>query len=126
MLQVYVFEHFFRGPHDLIRVNKIGFLTLITIKCAINHQCSACISLLQYMRTNAPGVFCGGDLATFPLAIAKNQLVNIGHWQMAQAHGNEATQSCSSFNRDNLDGTMNKTSARCLQSQYGAQTYLVL
>uniref|UniRef100_A0A8C9XGQ7 Apoptosis inducing factor mitochondria associated 5 n=1 Tax=Sander lucioperca TaxID=283035 RepID=A0A8C9XGQ7_SANLU len=47
---------------------------------------SACISCLQYMRTNVPSVYCGGDLATFPLAMAKNQLVNIGHWQMAQAH----------------------------------------
>lgn len=46
------------------------------------------MSLLQYMHTNVPDVFCGGDLATFPLAMAKNQLVNIGHWQMAQAHGN--------------------------------------
>lgn len=54
----------------------------------INHQFPACISLTQYMRTNVPDVFCGGDLATFPLAMAKNQLVNIGHWQMAQAHGN--------------------------------------
>ncbi|KAM9348867.1 apoptosis-inducing factor 3-like [Symphorus nematophorus] len=41
----------------------------------------------KYMRTNVPDVFCGGDLATFPLAMAKNQLVNIGHWQMAQTHG---------------------------------------
>ncbi|KAM9847302.1 apoptosis-inducing factor 3, partial [Aulostomus maculatus] len=41
----------------------------------------------KYMRTNIPGVFCGGDMVTFPLAMAKNQLVNIGHWQMAQAHG---------------------------------------
>ncbi|XP_068187648.1 apoptosis-inducing factor 3-like [Antennarius striatus] len=41
----------------------------------------------KYMHTNVPGVFCGGDVATFPLAMAKNQLVNIGHWQMAQAHG---------------------------------------
>ncbi|XP_077961382.1 apoptosis-inducing factor 3 isoform X1 [Gasterosteus aculeatus] len=41
----------------------------------------------RYMRTNVPGVFCGGDLATFPLAMAKNRPVNIGHWQMAQAHG---------------------------------------
>ncbi|XP_068600231.1 apoptosis-inducing factor 3 [Brachionichthys hirsutus] len=39
------------------------------------------------MRTNVPGVFCGGDVVTFPLAMAKNQLVNVGHWQMAQAHG---------------------------------------
>ncbi|XP_019952966.2 apoptosis-inducing factor 3 isoform X2 [Paralichthys olivaceus] len=41
----------------------------------------------KYMRTNVPDVFCGGDLATFPLAMAKNRMVNIGHWQMAQAHG---------------------------------------
>uniref|UniRef100_A0A8C5GW37 Apoptosis-inducing factor 3-like n=1 Tax=Gouania willdenowi TaxID=441366 RepID=A0A8C5GW37_GOUWI len=42
---------------------------------------------LQFMRTNVPDVFCGGDLAIFPLVMAKNHLVNIGHWQMAQAHG---------------------------------------
>ncbi|XP_030602510.1 apoptosis-inducing factor 3 [Archocentrus centrarchus] len=41
----------------------------------------------KYMRTNVPDVFCGGDLAIFPLAMAKNQMVNIGHWQMAQAQG---------------------------------------
>uniref|UniRef100_A0A668A746 Apoptosis inducing factor mitochondria associated 5 n=1 Tax=Myripristis murdjan TaxID=586833 RepID=A0A668A746_9TELE len=40
-----------------------------------------------YMRTNVPGVFCGGDLASFPLVMAKKQRVSIGHWQMAQAHG---------------------------------------
>ncbi|XP_045896835.1 apoptosis-inducing factor 3 isoform X1 [Micropterus dolomieu] len=45
------------------------------------------VTVNKYMCTNVPGVFCGGDLATFPLAMAKNQLVNIGHWQMAQAHG---------------------------------------
>uniref|UniRef100_A0A3B4XQB5 Apoptosis inducing factor mitochondria associated 5 n=1 Tax=Seriola lalandi dorsalis TaxID=1841481 RepID=A0A3B4XQB5_SERLL len=39
-----------------------------------------------YMQTSVPDVFCGGDLATFPLAMANNRLVNIGHWQMAQAH----------------------------------------
>uniref|UniRef100_A0A3B4ZUP8 Apoptosis-inducing factor 3-like n=1 Tax=Stegastes partitus TaxID=144197 RepID=A0A3B4ZUP8_9TELE len=38
------------------------------------------------MRTNVPDVYSGGDLVTFPLAMANNQLVNIGHWQMAQAH----------------------------------------
>ncbi|XP_041865231.1 apoptosis-inducing factor 3 isoform X2 [Melanotaenia boesemani] len=41
----------------------------------------------KYMRTNVPDVFCAGDLASFPLNIAKNQLVNIGHWQLAQAQG---------------------------------------
>ncbi|KAF7669080.1 hypothetical protein LDENG_00252000, partial [Lucifuga dentata] len=39
------------------------------------------------MRTSVPEVFCGGDVATFPLTMAKNKQVNIGHWQMAQAHG---------------------------------------
>ncbi|XP_022062277.2 apoptosis-inducing factor 3 [Acanthochromis polyacanthus] len=39
------------------------------------------------MRTNVPDVFSGGDVVTFPLAMANNQLVTIGHWQMAQAHG---------------------------------------
>uniref|UniRef100_A0A3Q4G4P9 Apoptosis inducing factor mitochondria associated 5 n=1 Tax=Neolamprologus brichardi TaxID=32507 RepID=A0A3Q4G4P9_NEOBR len=48
---------------------------------------SVCVSLLQYMHTNVPDVFCGGDLAMFPLAMAKNRMVNIGHWQMAQAQG---------------------------------------
>uniref|UniRef100_A0A8C7L0W6 Apoptosis inducing factor mitochondria associated 5 n=1 Tax=Oncorhynchus kisutch TaxID=8019 RepID=A0A8C7L0W6_ONCKI len=42
------------------------------------------------MRTNVLEVFCGGDLATFPLTMAKDQRVNIGHWQMAQAHGRVA------------------------------------
>uniref|UniRef100_A0A3B3BQM7 Apoptosis inducing factor mitochondria associated 5 n=1 Tax=Oryzias melastigma TaxID=30732 RepID=A0A3B3BQM7_ORYME len=40
---------------------------------------------IQYMRTNVPDVFCAGDLASFPLPLAKNKVVNIGHWQMAQA-----------------------------------------
>lgn len=45
------------------------------------------------MRTNVPDVYCAGDLATFPLMMAKDQLVNIGHWQMAQAHGDVVTLS---------------------------------
>ncbi|XP_075887955.1 apoptosis-inducing factor 3 [Nelusetta ayraudi] len=48
------------------------------------------VTVDKYMRTNVPGVFCGGDLATFPLVTAKNRMVNIGHWQMAQAHGRNA------------------------------------
>lgn len=43
---------------------------------------------VQYMQTNVPDVFCGGDVCTFPLSMAQDQQVNIGHWQMAQAHGN--------------------------------------
>ncbi|KAM6911562.1 apoptosis-inducing factor 3-like [Lycodopsis pacificus] len=45
------------------------------------------VTVDKYMRTNISSVYCGGDLATFPLAMAKNRLVNIGHWQLAQAHG---------------------------------------
>ncbi|XP_034744994.1 apoptosis-inducing factor 3 [Etheostoma cragini] len=45
------------------------------------------VTVDKYMRTNVPSVYCGGDLSTFPLAMAKYRLVNIGHWQMAQAHG---------------------------------------
>ncbi|KAG7516910.1 apoptosis-inducing factor 3-like [Solea senegalensis] len=41
----------------------------------------------KYMHTNIPDVFCAGDLTTFPLAMAKNRMVNIGHWQIAQAQG---------------------------------------
>lgn len=44
----------------------------------------------KYMQTNVPDVFCGGDVCTFPLLMAKDQQVNIGHWQMAQAHGKAA------------------------------------
>lgn len=43
----------------------------------------------KYMQTNVPDVFCGGDVCTFPLSMAQDQQVNIGHWQMAQAHGNK-------------------------------------
>ncbi|XP_065143502.1 apoptosis-inducing factor 3 [Paramisgurnus dabryanus] len=41
----------------------------------------------KYMRTNIRDVYCAGDLTSFPLKIAKGQRVNIGHWQVAQAHG---------------------------------------
>ncbi|XP_063058475.1 apoptosis-inducing factor 3 [Engraulis encrasicolus] len=44
----------------------------------------------KYMRTNVPNVFCGGDVSTFPLKMANDQQVNIGHWQQAQAHGRVA------------------------------------
>lgn len=52
----------------------------------------------QYMKTNITDVFCGGDLSIFPLKMAKDQKVNIGHWQIAQAHGNYVKQSPKCFN----------------------------
>ncbi|KAM9728531.1 apoptosis-inducing factor 3-like isoform 2-T2 [Menidia menidia] len=48
------------------------------------------VTVDKYMRTNIPDVFCAGDLTSFPLAIAENRPVSIGHWQMAQAHGRVA------------------------------------
>ncbi|CAL4157356.1 unnamed protein product, partial [Meganyctiphanes norvegica] len=36
----------------------------------------------EYMETNIPDVYCGGDIASFPLFLQENNLVNIGHWQV--------------------------------------------
>ena len=79
-------------------VDKVG--TTITLHCVHSNRKNKLtktqfitdvpcfLTLQQFMRTNVPGVFCGGDVASFPLAMAKDQRVTIGHWQMAQAHGN--------------------------------------
>ncbi|XP_076138281.1 apoptosis inducing factor mitochondria associated 4 isoform X1 [Alosa pseudoharengus] len=39
------------------------------------------------MRTNVPDVFSAGDVVSFPLGVRGDELVNIGHWQLAHAHG---------------------------------------
>uniref|UniRef100_A0A674CJ41 Apoptosis inducing factor mitochondria associated 4 n=1 Tax=Salmo trutta TaxID=8032 RepID=A0A674CJ41_SALTR len=44
----------------------------------------------KFMRTNIPNVFGAGDVTSFPLTIRKDQRVNIGHWQLASAHGRVA------------------------------------
>ncbi|XP_017345668.1 apoptosis inducing factor mitochondria associated 4 [Ictalurus punctatus] len=44
----------------------------------------------KFMRTNNPDVFAAGDVASFPLSIQADKRVNIGHWQLAQAHGRVA------------------------------------
>lgn len=44
----------------------------------------------KFMRTNIPDVFGAGDVAAFPLRIQGDQRVNIGHWQLAHAHGKAA------------------------------------
>ncbi|XP_071994224.1 apoptosis-inducing factor 3-like [Engystomops pustulosus] len=41
----------------------------------------------QFMRTSVPDVYAAGDVASFPLAMMDGHRVNIGHWQMAHAHG---------------------------------------
>ncbi|KAM6946447.1 apoptosis inducing factor mitochondria associated 4 [Aplochiton taeniatus] len=44
----------------------------------------------KFMRTNIPDVFGAGDVTSFPLSIRGDQRVNIGHWQLAHAHGRVA------------------------------------
>lgn len=44
----------------------------------------------KFMRTNVPDVFGAGDVVAFPLRIRGDQRVNIGHWQLAHAHGRAA------------------------------------
>uniref|UniRef100_A0A4W4F0C3 Rieske domain-containing protein n=1 Tax=Electrophorus electricus TaxID=8005 RepID=A0A4W4F0C3_ELEEL len=48
------------------------------------------ITVNKMMQTNADGVFAGGDVVTFPLALRGNKKVNIPHWQMAHVHGRVA------------------------------------
>nr|XP_018672421.2 apoptosis-inducing factor 3-like [Ciona intestinalis] len=40
-----------------------------------------------HMTTKVPNVYAIGDVTMFPLAIRGGEMVNIQHWQMAQAHG---------------------------------------
>ncbi|XP_073421770.1 apoptosis-inducing factor 3-like isoform X3 [Dendrobates tinctorius] len=41
----------------------------------------------QFMRTSVPDVYAAGDVVSFPLAMMDGHRANIGHWQMAHAHG---------------------------------------
>uniref|UniRef100_A0A673NN14 Apoptosis-inducing factor 3-like n=1 Tax=Sinocyclocheilus rhinocerous TaxID=307959 RepID=A0A673NN14_9TELE len=51
------------------------------------------IPVNKTMQTNIDGVFAGGDVVTFPLALRSNKKVNIPHWQMAHVHGRVAALS---------------------------------
>lgn len=42
------------------------------------------------MESNIAGVFCGGDIASFPLFIEDGASFAIGHWQVALGHGRTA------------------------------------
>ncbi|KAK7171848.1 hypothetical protein R3I93_004216 [Phoxinus phoxinus] len=44
----------------------------------------------KFMKTNIPDVFAAGDVVSFPLPLVGHKRVNIGHWQLAQAHGRVA------------------------------------
>lgn len=40
------------------------------------------------MKTNLDNVYAGGDVVSFPLKYYSDKQVSIGHWQIAQNHGN--------------------------------------
>lgn len=49
---------------------------------------SSIVSLtFQEMKTNKSNIFAAGDVVQFPLDMFGASKVNIGHWQMAHAHG---------------------------------------
>lgn len=44
----------------------------------------------EFMETSVKGIFAAGDIASFPLSLpttTPNTLANVGHWQLALAHG---------------------------------------
>ncbi|KAM4699305.1 apoptosis-inducing factor 3-like isoform 1-T2 [Discoglossus pictus] len=41
----------------------------------------------QHMRSSVPNIFAAGDVVSFPLSMMEGHRANIGHWQMAHAHG---------------------------------------
>ncbi|XP_076832126.1 apoptosis inducing factor mitochondria associated 4 isoform X2 [Brachyhypopomus gauderio] len=48
---------------------------------------SGAVVVDKFMKTNVTDVFAAGDVVSFPLWLCGDKKVNIGHWQMAQAHG---------------------------------------
>lgn len=46
----------------------------------------------EYLETNYPDVYCGGDIASFPLFLHDGDSVAIGHWQVAHNHGATAAR----------------------------------
>ncbi|KAA0702031.1 Apoptosis-inducing factor 3 [Triplophysa tibetana] len=75
-------------PADIVIVG-IGVLPnsdfLKTTSVEINSRNAVVVD--ELMRTNVPDVFGAGDVVSFPLALVGHKSVNIGHWQLAQAHG---------------------------------------
>jgi len=48
------------------------------------------VSVDQHLRSSLPFVWAAGDVAEFPLPLAENKRVSIGHWQMALKMGETA------------------------------------
>uniref|UniRef100_A0A6A7FPS8 Apoptosis-inducing factor 3-like n=1 Tax=Hirondellea gigas TaxID=1518452 RepID=A0A6A7FPS8_9CRUS len=59
----------------------------------------------QYLQTSVPNVYCGGDIASFPLRFGgtiQQDRVSIGHWQVAQYHGRTASRNLLASEDDRL------------------------
>ncbi|TRY63900.1 hypothetical protein TCAL_00834 [Tigriopus californicus] len=51
------------------------------------------VKVNDHLETNIKGIYCVGDMAAFPLFLTESpeeNLVHIGHWQLAHAHGRRA------------------------------------
>lgn len=63
-----------------------GFLSDSGLKMTSNG--AVCVD--RYLRASKANIYAAGDIASFPLAMADNKEVSIGHWQIAHAHGRVA------------------------------------
>ncbi|XP_056602552.1 apoptosis-inducing factor 3 isoform X1 [Triplophysa dalaica] len=70
-----------------------GPATAFLKQSGIHMDSKGFIPVNKTMQTNMDGVFAGGDVVTFPLALRSNKKVNIPHWQMAHVHGRVAALS---------------------------------
>lgn len=80
-----------------ITVNKVRIITSRHFRSPFFKAAVYNIGYSQMMQTNVEGVFAGGDVVTFPLALRGNKKVNIPHWQTAHVHGKHQVQKASLF-----------------------------
>lgn len=45
------------------------------------------ITVNERFQTSVDDVFAGGDVVIYPNPLFNNKMMNISHWQTAQAHG---------------------------------------
>uniref|UniRef100_A0A8B9GWH6 Apoptosis inducing factor mitochondria associated 4 n=1 Tax=Astyanax mexicanus TaxID=7994 RepID=A0A8B9GWH6_ASTMX len=86
-----------RGENGRVRIKHKNNLLLCVIPnsdflkgSAVEVDSRNAVVVDKFMRTNIPDVFAAGDVVSFPLALREDKMVQIGHWQLAQAHGRVA------------------------------------